>query len=763
MAAPAHDGAGCSATPAAAPPSTDATTLGSNVELEWGDGSLADFVIEKAIGRGHFSVVHRATRKSDEMRVALKKVSIFDTMDAKARDRCLKEVKLLQTLPVHPCIIRYLDSFIDSNELYIVFEWAEHGDLRRLLKRAQESNTSLQEPQIWRYFVQICDAIRHMHDARVMHRDIKPANIFLAAHGRVKLGDLGLGRAFSSQTYEALSKVGTPLYMSPEVLDGRGYEWKSDVWSLGCLLYELASLRSPFKAEGDNLYMLFKKISVGTFAQLPRNFSQQLSQLVNSMIRVDPAQRPDARTALRAATKALAAFDNAAQPGGGADADGAGGGGGSGGGGAGDGGARAASDACFIVMDAVADKLKLLQYESGLLRARGLPPLPRGYFCSATLWPVPAQFGYLFQLVCWLLHVSVAPQHALWPLLPAAGASSYDTDAHAAATALLEQLRGCGPSLAPYGQLAPHKLCGARGADICALLNALTDVALSTQGFAWAQPAHGAAAGGGAAAEGDAEGDGLIEDVEGDDADEATAAWRGGGGGGGGGAAGGGGGDGGDDDSAAAGDGDGATSEATTGGGDGPLLLPLLWSDVDAARWRDESARIAPSLVLKVGWQQLHWRHRLAMARQHAPAFAEGTPRLDPGLEQVWRRAEQEVQRAAPLRDKQGELDAALREKQQLVAEAQQQLDARAATLHALERDAADAKAAAEAKGREIADATPLQSIRGALRALKLETRQLLLREALLRQQCFRKLGHGAPPPAAAAAMRALDDSVDEL
>ena len=105
-----------------------------------------------------------------------------------------------------------------------------------------------------------------MHDARVMHRDIKPANIFLATHGRVKLGDLGLGRAFSSQTYEAMSKVGTPLYMSPEVLDGRGYEWKSDVWSLGCLLYELATLRSPFKAEGDNLYTLFKKISSGKCA-----------------------------------------------------------------------------------------------------------------------------------------------------------------------------------------------------------------------------------------------------------------------------------------------------------------------------------------------------------------------------------------------------------------------------------------------------------------------------------------------------------------
>ena len=102
-----------------------------------GSGSLADYVVEKAIGKGHFSVVHRAVRKSDHKRVALKKVQIFDMMDAKARERCLKEVKLLQTLPAHPCIITYLDSFLDNNELYIVFEWAEHGDLRRLLKRAQ--------------------------------------------------------------------------------------------------------------------------------------------------------------------------------------------------------------------------------------------------------------------------------------------------------------------------------------------------------------------------------------------------------------------------------------------------------------------------------------------------------------------------------------------------------------------------------------------------------------------------------------------------
>ena len=144
-----------------------------------GGGCLADYVLEKVCGRGHFSVVHRAVRKTNQQRVALKKVQIFDMMDSKARDRCLKEVHLLRTLPKHPCIITYLDSFIDSNELYIVFEWAEHGDLRRLLKRAQESNAALQERQLWDYFTQICDGVRYMHEMGVAHRDISLENILL--------------------------------------------------------------------------------------------------------------------------------------------------------------------------------------------------------------------------------------------------------------------------------------------------------------------------------------------------------------------------------------------------------------------------------------------------------------------------------------------------------------------------------------------------------------------------------------------------------
>lgn len=252
---------------------------------------FGDFEVLKPIGKGKFAVVYRAKRVQDDEIVALKRINV-DSIDDKARDKCLKEVRLLQSLD-HPNIIRYLDSFITDNDLVIVFEWAAAGDLKRQLRKAQERGVGFEERVIWKYFSQICDAIQHMHERRIMHRDLKPANIFLTLDGTVKVGDLGLSRELSEHTVQAHSKVGTPLYMSPEVLRGDGYDFKSDIWSLGCLLYELAMLKSPFKSEGLNLYLLFQKISQGDFQPLPENYSEQLRTLAYAMISTKREDRPE--------------------------------------------------------------------------------------------------------------------------------------------------------------------------------------------------------------------------------------------------------------------------------------------------------------------------------------------------------------------------------------------------------------------------------------------------------------------------------------
>jgi serine/threonine protein kinase len=335
-------------------------------------GRLRLYEVGKQIGSGKFSVVFRA-RMADGRNVALKKIQIFNIMDAKSRNKCLREVHMLQSISQHENLIEYLDAFIEDNELMIVFEWAENGDLRRLLRKTQ---TPFEERQVWNYFVQVAGAISHMHDQRMMHRDIKPANIFVASNNVLKLGDLGLGRMLSNDSVEAFSKVGTPLYMSPEVLHGQGYDFKSDMWSLGCLLYELATLRSPFEAPNQTLYDIFKRINSCDFPPLPDTLSQELRDLVSRMLQSDPKRRPTAAEALAYAQMACAALQG--RPSG------------------------------LMLMQDLLDKCKLLDYQS----VTGLPLLTRCFFSGEDITAATAaaasdiKFPEFVRMAVWLLQLN---------------------------------------------------------------------------------------------------------------------------------------------------------------------------------------------------------------------------------------------------------------------------------------------------------------------------------------------------------------------
>lgn len=152
--------------------------------------------------------MYYAKSLKDGSRCAVKqiKLTLAQNQDSSFYVKCLKEVGLLRNL-FHPNIIKYLDSFIEEDVLFIVLEWAARGDLKAFIRQYCAIGSYIEEDIIWSYFSQCCEAVRHMHGQRILHRDIKPSNVFIMDDGRIKVGDLGLGRYLDSQSVCAFSQV----------------------------------------------------------------------------------------------------------------------------------------------------------------------------------------------------------------------------------------------------------------------------------------------------------------------------------------------------------------------------------------------------------------------------------------------------------------------------------------------------------------------------------------------------------------------------
>jgi serine/threonine protein kinase len=156
---------------------------------------------------------------------------------------------------------RYIDHFMYKGQLCIVTDYCERGDLQALLKGRA---APLPEPDVLRYLAQAALALQHVHSRAVLHRDLKTQNIFLTRDGAVKLGDFGIARPLDSTHELASTVIGTPYYMSPELMQSRPYDYKSDIWSLGCVVFEMMTLRHAFDAtDMSTLVMKILQVSRG--------------------------------------------------------------------------------------------------------------------------------------------------------------------------------------------------------------------------------------------------------------------------------------------------------------------------------------------------------------------------------------------------------------------------------------------------------------------------------------------------------------------
>ena len=231
------------------------------------------------------------------------------------------------------------------------------------------------------YTRQLASALFHMHEKRIIHRDLKPANILIFSDGNLKLGDLGLGRYMSDETFKAFSKVGTPLYMSPEVIRNDGYDFKSDVWSLGCVIYELITFKSPFRTdEKISLIDLFNKINRGDYPRITdEKYSNIIKDLVDKMLQVNPEERISLEELIKNCLNILRVQEE-----------------------------KPRIDP-FIVMEDICEKLRLIDYENAYCKKFKRAYINKFYFAcnqntqNTTTNELNPQFVYFYELCNWLV------------------------------------------------------------------------------------------------------------------------------------------------------------------------------------------------------------------------------------------------------------------------------------------------------------------------------------------------------------------------
>ena len=251
--------------------------------------SLNDFEFGKELGKGAFGSVTIVTRLEDNKTYAMKRVKI-GRLGKKEKDNSFNEVRLLASLD-HKNIIGYKEAFFDdkSKTLNIVMEYAEGGDLSTKIKEHRKNNSYFEEEEIWSTLIQILEGLKYLHQSCIIHRDLKSANIFLTKNGCVKIGDLNVSKILNRMR-TASTQTGTPYFASPEIWNDQPYDYKCDIWSVGCIIYEMASLHVPFR--GTSMQNLYQNVLRGIYQQIPSRYSNDLRKIIKQILIVNPKNRP---------------------------------------------------------------------------------------------------------------------------------------------------------------------------------------------------------------------------------------------------------------------------------------------------------------------------------------------------------------------------------------------------------------------------------------------------------------------------------------
>ena len=261
---------------------------------------IRDYEIKRKLGVGTYGVVYMVSKKSPTSNnndsnsnlFVIKQIPLFgltpqEIKEVKTEANILSQIKSIY-------VVKFFDSFEENNILNIVMEYCDGGDLEQLIENKKKF--PLEEDLIWKIFIQITIGLTAIHNLKILHRDLKTSNIFLTKDLNVKIGDMGVAKKLSRGSF-AKTIIGTPYYLSPEICEEKPYNEKSDIWALGCILYELCTFNHPFEAKSQGALIL--KILNGTPAPIKQCYSENMKKIINLILEKNIYKRPSCKTILK--------------------------------------------------------------------------------------------------------------------------------------------------------------------------------------------------------------------------------------------------------------------------------------------------------------------------------------------------------------------------------------------------------------------------------------------------------------------------------
>ena len=249
--------------------------------------TIKDYIIISTLGKGSYGIVYKVKNKNNNNIYVIKQIP-FDNLSSKEKNEVKQEAKILSLIN-SIYVVKYYESFEENNCLNIVMEYCDGGDLLKFLEKNKKTNILLKEDLVWKLFLKITIGLAAIHKQKILHRDLKTLNIFLTKDLEIKIGDLGVAKMLIHTKF-AKTFIGTPYYLSPELCQDIPYNDKSDVWALGCILYELCTYKHPFEAKSQGALVL--KILTSTPSPIHNYYSNDLQSLIYWILEKEEKLRP---------------------------------------------------------------------------------------------------------------------------------------------------------------------------------------------------------------------------------------------------------------------------------------------------------------------------------------------------------------------------------------------------------------------------------------------------------------------------------------